>query len=203
MENQQSSHAIYTYLERLGNLIGAQEWLLGKRHDLQPVQLRMLYYLNICNRYSNTPSGVTEYMQLTKGTVSQSLKVLENKGYIEKQTDPHDRRQVHLLVTESGRVILNLLPPNLLGTVAEELGETAGAETVSVLRRLLVAMQRANGMQGFGVCHTCHYHQALDEQHFRCGLTGETLAKSDAELICREHLWPVSANESNSDSNAS
>ncbi|MCB0110718.1 MAG: winged helix-turn-helix transcriptional regulator [Caldilineaceae bacterium] len=190
MENQHTSHAIYAYLDRIGNLISAQEWVLSKRYDLQPVQLRMLYYLSICNQYSNTPSGVTEYMQLTKGTVSQSLKVLEYKGYIEKQIDAHDRRQIHLLATESGQEVLKQLPPNLLRTVAEELGEAASAETVFILRRLLVAMQRDNRMQGFGVCRTCHYHQALDERYFRCGLTGERLTNQNAGLICREHLEP-------------
>lgn len=194
MELQKTDHALYAYLDRIGNLIRAQEWTLCKLHDLQPVQLRMLYYLSICNLYSNTPSGVTEYVQLTKGTVSQSLRLLENKGYIEKQTDPQDKRRVHLLVTESGRSIFDQLPPDLLRSVEEELGEAASAETVSVLRQLLVTMQQSHGLQGFGVCYTCHYHQLLNDQHFRCGLTGETLAKSNADLICREHLWPVEAN---------
>jgi len=198
MQDQKTDHALYTVLDRIGNLIRAQEWTLGKRHGLQPIQLRMLYYLGICNQYSNTPSGVTDYLQLTKGTVSQSLKVLENKGYIEKQTDPSDKRQVHLLLTESGRALFDQLPPDLLRLVDEkvdeegdgETGVAVTAEAVSVLQRLLVALQQANGMQGFGVCHTCHYHQALDEQHFRCGLTGERLARPNAALICREHQWP-------------
>lgn len=193
MENQHEEHMIYAYLDRIGNLIRSQERVLCKRHGLQPVQLRMLYYLGICNHYSNTPSGVTDYLLLTKGTVSQSLKVLEGKGFIEKRADPRDKRQIHLLLTSSGRSVFDQLPPDLLRITAVELGEAAAAETVSILRRLLVTMQRANGMQGFGVCHTCHYHQLLDEERFRCGLTGEVLSKSGATLICREHLWPQEA----------
>jgi len=190
METQNTAHAIYAYFDRIGNLIRSQEWPLCKHYRLQPIQLRMLYYLGICNQYSNTPSGVTEYLQLTKGTVSQSLKVLEGKGYIEKQADPHDKRQIHLLMTEDGRAIFDQLPPSMLPVVTEKLGEDATSETITVLRQLLVTIQQSNDMQGFGVCHTCTYHQLLDKEQFRCGLTGEILAKAEAKLICREHLWP-------------
>ncbi len=188
MNSQNFTHAIYAYLERIGNLVRSQEWALCRAHDLQPVQLRMLYYLGICNRYSNIPSGVTDYLQLTKGTVSQSLKALATKGLIEKQVDQKDKRQVHLLITDAGRAIFDQLPPDLLRSVRAELGEAATAETVSVLQRLLVTMQIRNEMVGFGVCRTCHYHQVLDERHFRCGLTEETLIEAEANLICREHF---------------
>lgn len=191
MNIQNPSHAIYSYLERIGNLIRAHEWTLCRDYALQPVQLHMLYYLSRCNRYSNTPSGVTDYLQLTKGTVSQSLNVLESKGLIEKQADLHDKRQIHLMVTADGRALIEKLPPDLVFAVSEALGETAAAETVAMLQRLLVTAQGLNGMKGFGVCRTCSYHQALEQQYFRCGLTGETLAAPEADLICREHTITV------------
>jgi DNA-binding MarR family transcriptional regulator len=148
----------------------------------------MLYYLSRCNRYSNTPSGVTDYLQLTKGTVSQSLKILEIKGLLEKREDPHDKRQIHLSLTADGHALVEQLPPDLVFAVSEALGETAAAETVAMLQRLLVTAQGLNGMKGFGVCRTCSYHQTLDQQYFRCALTGETLAEREADLICREHV---------------
>ena len=187
MDTQNPSHAIYIYLERIGNLIRAHEWTLCREYALQPVQLHMLYYLSRCDRYSNTPSGVTDYLQLTKGTVSQSLNVLESKGLIEKQADLHDKRQIHLIVTADGRALIEKLPPDLVFAVSEALGEAAVTETVAMLQRLLGTAQRINGSQGFGVCRTCEYHQTLDQQHFRCGLTGEILTEAEADLICREH----------------
>lgn len=195
MNMQNTNSAVYAYLDRINNLIRSQEQLICKEFDLQPVQLRMLTYLDLCNQYSNTPAGVTEYMKLTKGTVSQSLKALEAKGYIEKRPDSQDKRQVHLEVTEAGQEILEHLPPSLIGEVNQMLGKEAAQETATVLHRLLVIMQRENGMSGFGVCRTCHYHQVHDEHHFRCGLTEELLAAPQAELICREHEWPAMSYE--------
>jgi DNA-binding MarR family transcriptional regulator len=51
----------------------------GAAHGLQPVQLEVLNYLSSCNRYSDTPMAVTEYLGQTKGTVSQTIKTLEKK----------------------------------------------------------------------------------------------------------------------------
>ncbi len=71
--------------------------------ELQPVQLSALHYLARCNRYSDTPLGVTEYLGLTKGTVSQSLKVLEGRGLISKLPDARDRRSVHRYARVTGK----------------------------------------------------------------------------------------------------
>lgn len=188
MNTQRSDYLIYSYLDRIGNLIRAQEWTLCRDYDIQPVQLRMLYYLMCCNRYSNTPSGVTAYFQLTKGTVSQSINLLEKKGFVEKQADQQDKRQIHLAVTDAGRTIVEQLPPEPLSKVSQILGEAATTETILILRRLLATIQQINTMQGFGVCRTCHYHQAINQHQFRCGLTGELLAEAEANLICREHI---------------
>jgi DNA-binding MarR family transcriptional regulator len=188
MQLQTITNAIYIYLERINNLVRAQEWAICKQHDLQPVQLRMLYYLAVCNRYSRTPAGVTDYLQLTKGTVSQSLKLLETKGFIRKQSGAFDKRQVQLTLTTLGETVVAQLPPALLGAVSSELGEDVATETEAALARYLTALQHANHLQGFGVCRTCRFHRPLDEQQFHCDLTGERLAVTEAALICREHV---------------
>ena len=60
---------LFDLLERLSSL--TRVWF--RQHpllaDLQPIQLSALLYLARCNRYSNTPLAVTEYLGLTKGTV--------------------------------------------------------------------------------------------------------------------------------------
>ena len=69
---------IYEYLERIANLLRTDTRKLGVGKGLQPVQMEALHYLSCCNRYSNTPVAVSDYLGLTKGTVSQTLGVLEN-----------------------------------------------------------------------------------------------------------------------------
>ncbi|WP_252273825.1 MarR family winged helix-turn-helix transcriptional regulator [Pseudomonas subflava] len=176
----------FDLLERLTSLMriwNRQHPLLA---ELQPIQVSALIYLSRCNRYSNTPLAVTEYLGLTKGTVSQSLKALEAKGLIEKSQDQRDRRSVHLELTALARELLaSVAPPQFLSAALEQMGERA-QDLEALFGDLLRQIQRSEDVPGFGLCRTCRFHQQRDGAPF-CGLTQEPLRQPDVELICREY----------------
>ena len=82
--------------DRLGTLVRSNLRGVGGQNALQPVHLQALIYLAAANRYSNTPQALTDYLGLTKGTVSQSLLLLHARGLIERQVDSVDKRMVRL-----------------------------------------------------------------------------------------------------------
>ncbi|CAI8805892.1 MarR family winged helix-turn-helix transcriptional regulator [Methylocaldum szegediense] len=179
---------IYDYLERIANLIRTDVRRMGIARGLQPVQLEALHYLSRCNRYSNTPVAVADYLGLTKGTVSQTLGVLESSGLIEKQADRNDRRVVHLNLTDEGlRVVSDSIPPNVFRFAVNGLSENSRSEITASLNRVLRELQTANNLKTFGSCKTCRHHLIQDDGTRQCGLTKEWLTESDAEKICREH----------------
>lgn len=172
--------------ERLGNLAEARLKAAVAEHGLLPVHARILLYLASANRYSNTPQAVTDYLGLTKGTVSQSLILLENKGFLTRGTDERDGRVVRLALTEAGRSLVHAV-------------EQAGAERFQAAARdlpdglldgltgMLRHLQIAEGRKSFGLCRTCRHHLTEGRAQWRCGLTGEPLSARDRERICREH----------------
>ena len=181
-----SGNALYDYLERLTSLMRAWSREHPLLAELQPVQVSALHYLSRCNGYSNTPMAVTEYLGLTKGTVSQSLKVLEHKGLIRKQPDPQDKRSVRLELTGEGTALLEALtPPAFLQQAAEALG-LRGEMLEALLRELLVTIQRQQDVPSFGLCGSCRFHERREEGPF-CGLTRQPLASGAERLIRREH----------------
>jgi DNA-binding MarR family transcriptional regulator len=185
---------IYEHLERIANLLRTDTRKVGGGRGLQPVQMEALHYLSSCNRYSNTPAAVADYLGLTKGTVSQTLGVLENAGFIEKLPDYKDRRVVHLRVTALGEAALaEAIPPKILQTAMGQFSEAGQAQMADALEQVLRAMQRANQLRTFGVCKTCRHHQLSADGSRRCGLTGEALQDLDAGQICREHETPAPA----------
>lgn len=182
-----SAEQIQNYIERIANLFRNELRRTGADDGLQPVQIEALHYLSICNRYSNTPKGVTEYLGQTKGTVSQSLNVLERKGLLLKKADVKDKRVTRLHVSTAGRKLLQrAIPSQHLSAACRHLEHDAQADISAALRQLLRALQRANAMRSFGVCHTCRYHQTVADG-YRCGLTHEPLKAVETQLICREH----------------
>lgn len=191
-----STQAIYEHLERIANLIRTDTRKAGITHGLQPVQLEALHYLSRCNRYSNNPVAVAEFLGLTKGTVSQTLSVLEESGLIERQADLKDRRLVHLILTPAGlAVIQQTLPPGVLRAALEATSEEASTEMIAALRELLRRLQVANGLKTFGACKTCRHHATAEDGSRHCQLTSETLSEEDAERLCREHEMPSNQEE--------
>ena len=174
-------------LERTAALLRAEERRLAGGFDLHPVHLHALRYLARCNRYSDNPAAVTEYLGVTKGTASQTLRVLKERGLIESLQDGDDGRKQHLRPTRSGaRVVEHCTPPpQLVEALAGLDGE--GESLEGGLEALLRSLQSSNGFRPFGVCHSCrHLQRNAGRPRFRCGLTGEALDQRSTLRICRE-----------------
>ena len=184
---------LFDLVERIAALIRSEERKKCTEVGLQTVHLQALNYLSRCNKYSDTPAALTNYLGMTRGTVSQSLSLLEKKGYIKKTVDINDRRVIHLELLPEGKTILEQARPAELfikaTSMMEKKEDTVDYETV--FSSFLTALQKANQSQSFGMCNTCHYFTKIDDS-FLCGVTKEPLSQSDSEKICLEHtvvLW--------------
>jgi DNA-binding MarR family transcriptional regulator len=177
-------------LERLCNLMRADIRAVCNDYGVQLVQFEALEFLTRCNRYSDTPLSVSEFLGLTKGTVSQTLKALEKKGLLRKQVDASDRRLVHLKPTAKGlQLVERAFPAPALKQGFDQLSKPEGRATVETLRVLLRSVQQANDFKTFAPCKTCRYNKKQNSGYF-CELTQESLTVQDVELLCREHAYP-------------
>lgn len=179
------SSRVPALLERLSTLLRSDARQRGLPHGLQPVQVEALLYLSRCNRYSDTPQAVASFLGSTKGTVSQTLKVLEQRGLLVKRPDREDGRVVHLDLTPDGEELAHDLAVSPM--MQEALASPSRERRLSTeLEGLLVAMQQIGGHRTFGTCHTCRFFRR-EGGGLRCGLTNEALSAAESELICREH----------------
>lgn len=172
--------------ERLGNLAESRLKAAVSTHGLQAVHARIVLYLAHANRYSNTPLAVADYLGLTKGTVSQSLILLENKGLLARAADARDGRVVRLVLTEAGRSLARAVEDESVARLAEA-GRGLPEGLLDALTDVLRRLQLAEGRRSFGQCRTCRHHLEEAPGRWRCGLTGEALTVEDGECICREH----------------
>jgi DNA-binding MarR family transcriptional regulator len=175
-------------LESITRAVGSEQRLAAVGGGLLPIQWSILNYLRLANRYSNTAQALAEYLSLTKGTVSQSLKLLEANGWIRRETDAADRRIVRLALTRAGRQRLDASSADAWRDSVASLPAAERKAAEQALASLLRTWQLERGRRSFGVCASCRHFQvrAADDAH-RCGLTGEPLSEADSLLICREH----------------
>jgi DNA-binding MarR family transcriptional regulator len=186
---QMKPNLMYEQMERIANLMRASVRKSGLSKGLQPVQMEALHYLSRCNEYSNTPMAVAEFLGLTKGTVSQTLAVLEGDGLVTKTADAKDRRVIHLKLTPEGKTALsNAIPPEALTSALDQLSPTERQALNAALTTLWGSLQRVNGLKTFGVCASCRYHNRTEDGKSSCELTREVLLEAEHEKICREHL---------------
>ena len=174
---------LHLLLERVASLFRSDLRGAASAHGLKLVQLEALVYLSMANRYSDTALALSDYLRVTKGTVSQTLKALERRNLIEKVPDETDGRVQHCQVTPEGLVIAKeAFPAKFLGDVDQPMAH----DSVAVLEHLLRSLQESNGYRTFGLCRSCRFFEPRTRGG-RCGLTKEPLSVSDSRKICREH----------------
>jgi MarR family transcriptional regulator, negative regulator of the multidrug operon emrRAB len=178
---------VFALIERMAALLRSEERKKCTELGLQPVHLQVLDYLSRCNRYSDTPAALTNYLGMTRGTVSQTLLLLMKKGFINKTVDTNDRRVIHLsLLAEGESVLKNARSSELFNQAALIFKENNFENQDRIFECALTSLQKANKSQSFGLCKTCRYFTE-SSSGFLCGLTKESLSSADSGKICQEH----------------
>ena len=158
-------------------------------HGLNPVQWEALRYLARANRFSRTPAALADYLGTTRGTVSQSLISLEEKGHIARTQSSRDKRSVDLSLTAQGEAALTDDP---LTRLTADIAASRSADlslVVTLLRDTLARAIARNGGKPFGVCRTCRHFETTPGAKggfARCALLNEPLSKDDSLAICAE-----------------
>lgn len=178
---------VFDLIERMAALIRSEERKKCTEHGLQLVHLQALDYLSRCNKYSDTPAALTNYLGMTRGTVSQTLLLLEKKGLLKKNTDPVDRRVVRISLLPAGIELLKKAKTwELFDHAFGQLSQNKLPQYNETLTTLLTALQKSNKSHSFGLCKTCRFF-TLQPEGYLCGLTKESLSEFDSEKICQEH----------------
>ena len=173
-------------VERLGNLMRTELRKAGSDESLQPVHLQALIYLGKANRYSNTPQALADYLGLTKGTVSQTLLLLDRRGLIERFEDEIDRRVVRLRLSSAGEQLLAEAQPSLpWQNATRNISPNRIRNATSALREALMTLQEDNEGTMFGTCGSCTWAQKLSQRIYRCGRMGDRLSGPETRKICR------------------
>jgi DNA-binding MarR family transcriptional regulator len=169
-------------LERLARLMRSGEHEGG----LNPAQWEALRYLARANRFSNSPVALTRFLGSTKGTVSQTLKALERKGYIRKEPRASEKRSIALRLTDKGRETLQIDPLMEFSKSIDGLRGKAARRLEKGLGELLAAELARTKQPGFGVCATCRNFSG-ESGGYSCALFEAALSDDEAKMMCVEH----------------
>lgn len=176
------------WLERLNSLYNSQVRQAVSAEGIQSVHFEILQYLTMCNDYSNTAQALVEYLGQTKGSISQSLTLMQKSEQIERRACSKDKRVSKLHITKRGRAVYNRVRDRLA------LHNTVNSSAIDAIKSLLGEWQGQTGRPSFGQCKSCRYNQQRDNGEFFCGLTKDDLSNLDILKICREHEFSSATN---------
>lgn len=190
--DSQKKTSIFELIGYMSAIIRSEERKRCTELKLQMVHFQVLEYLSICNKYSDTPAAIANYLGMTRGTVSQTLIILENKEFVQKTRDQLDKRVYHIQLLSKGLNSLKTATPTALFNKAEkilrnDLSATEDIAAESIFIEALTSLQKANNSHSFGLCKTCKNFSKKPKAFF-CELTQENLNLNDSEKICLEHI---------------
>ena len=173
-------------LERLTRLMRAGEHEGG----LNPAQWEALRYLSRANRFS--PIALTRFLGSTKGTISQTIKALERKGFITKAPRENEGRSINLSLTPKGSKALKNDPLAEFSKSLDDLSGKNRRRLAKGLADLLETDLKRREQPSFGTCATCRYfrekgREADDGGPHSCMYFDVALSSAELSLICVEH----------------
>lgn len=107
-------------------------------HDVTYVQWMPLFKLSLCT--DATVAGLARDLDTDPAAMTRALDRLESKGLVRRERSTHDRRVVHVQLTDEGRQAAAQVPPMLARVLN---GHLAGFSTeewqtlLALLRRML------------------------------------------------------------------
>lgn len=175
-------------LERLAESLKALLWEKAKAHGISPIQIQILLFVPDHHPDLSNVSNLAKEFNVTKATISDAVKVLLQKGLLEKDLSPVDNRRYNLAITPTGKKLVNDLSEYSL-PVQEEIGTFEKHELASLFRtlsKLIYQLNQSGVIQVQRTCYTCaHYRGDRKSRHY-CALLETKLKSEEIRLDCPE-----------------
>ncbi len=165
-------------------------WDIAKNEGLSPLQMQFLEYVNRYPAEICTVSAIAREFDLTRPTVSDSLRALEEKGLVFKEKEESDRRTSFLGITAEGKRIVKRLS-RWHDPMLAVLGGLPGDQKEGVL---LFLMRLISAFFGEGiisvprVCIACAQFKwnefPSSSKPHHCTLTGKRMSDADLNIGC-------------------
>lgn len=180
---------IIVALERISEAFRVLLWQESKESALSPIQLQMLIFLIFHEKEKCKISYLAREFNMTKATVSDSVRMLLEKKLVEKIPDPSDARSFALQLTQEGEKRAQKAT-GFAGAVEQPLRALSRDTKSLLLDSLLHIIQhlvKADVITVQRMCYNCaHFDRVAGEKY--CQLLGSSLESDNIRIDCPEHL---------------
>jgi DNA-binding MarR family transcriptional regulator len=188
-QNEQGIESkIVVALERVSEAFRVLLWNESKENSLSPIQIQLLVFIHFHSEPLCKVSYLAHEFNMTKATISDSVRVLLNKKLVSKQTDPNDTRSYSLSLTQEGKKIAekSALFTNSLQKPIDKLSENQKHTMLNGLLKLINDLNNSEVISVQRMCFNCNNYERASGKHF-CKLLNSPLSESELRIDCAEH----------------
>ena len=180
---------ILASLERIGEAFRVMLTSQNKTHKLSNIQIQIMIYLLYHPEKFRTLTNISKDFNITKASLSDSIKSLESKKYIIKAKSPDDSRVSKIFLTESGKNIAKKL--SVFGNNVEVIISKLPEENKKVVLDSLLSIIHGLFIDGIismeRMCLNCIYFlPSQNNQDNFCKLLNKPLSNHELRVDCIE-----------------
>jgi DNA-binding MarR family transcriptional regulator len=180
---------IIAALERLSEGFRVLLWEKAKIHGISPIQIQILIFLKFHLGERCKVGQLALEFNLSKPTISEAVKTLEQKGLIFRQVENRDSRSHNIHLSEAGKIMVEELAffadPMLQGLAAIPHGEKG--VLLQQLLELIGHLQQAGIVSLQRMCFACRFYKRNDGGHY-CQFLDKTLENVALRVDCPEFV---------------
>ncbi|TXH52839.1 MAG: MarR family transcriptional regulator [Bacteroidia bacterium] len=189
--NQNSSldNKIVAGLERLSQVFRILLWEKAKQYSLSPIQIQLLIFIQHHSVDKTTVSYLAQEFNFTKPTISDAIKVLEQKNLIRKNIDGKDTRSYTIQLTVSGKKIVSETE-NFANPITEIITKSNEADKLILwenISNLISLLNRQEIISVQRTCYNCSHFTTKNKNPF-CSLLNQKLLTKDIRIDCEEFV---------------
>lgn len=175
-------------LERISGVFKTLLLDKAKAYGISPIQIQILLFIENHSQELCNVTNLSKEYNLTKPTVSDAVKSLHSKGFVEKDFSSADSRSYSLFLTQEGSEILKNLE-SYSAPIAKALQAEKADDTevfYQSLTRLIFRLNQSGVIQTQRTCFGCLFYSGQHDTHF-CNLMNKPLLGTDIRLDCAEY----------------
>ena len=186
-QQESLSSKIVVSLERISEVFKSLLWEYAKKIDLSPIQIQILIFIAYHKNELCNVSHLAKEFNITKPTISDAVKVLENKKLICKKHSANDSRSYIIILTNKGKEILNKTDgfAKPLQSEIEKIDADKLEPLYSSLNKLIYQLNLNGILSVQRICYACKFYEERNKKQF-CNLLNIELQTRDLRVDCPE-----------------
>lgn len=186
-QNSNLDNKIVAGLDRISQVFKTLLWEKSKTYNLSPIQIQLLIFIAYHSDEKTTVSYLSQEFNLSKPTISDTIKTLEQKQFINKIVDKKDTRSYRIVLTETGENIV-LETENFVNPLTEIITNSKQNDKLVLWENITNIIQQLNELKIISVQRTClkckHYSENNNKAF--CNLLNQNLKTEDIRIDCEE-----------------